>query len=253
VQNVPAFTSPSITHFVETACPNPWITSEANKLIWWCVNSPPFSHGKASCTHHVDIHRKPALWGNPALKIAPAPKHSLAKRYKLTERTTRTTEAAIAEPSPVAVAKARPTDSPRDRVECVTESPVTSLTEGNTAGNIVALSCTISGVDHADFTYDKHLGLYIIINTRNESAVTYILTVIVGTSARCSCCIILGVSALTAINCYLPVRLVHSLLLRQTGSPVLVPWSPRKSEYLVMHKGHDRFCRVLFYGRFYPK
>ena len=46
------------------------------------------------------------------------------------------TDAARAEHSPASVSNARPIDSPRDRVEWVSESPTTRLADGDKAGAI---------------------------------------------------------------------------------------------------------------------
>ena len=52
----------------------------------------------------------------------------------------RITNAAMAEPIPASVSMARAIDSPRDRVECVIESPATRSIDGNKAGDIVSSS-----------------------------------------------------------------------------------------------------------------
>jgi hypothetical protein len=49
------------------------------------------------------------------------------------------TDAAIVENSPAAVLKATPIDSPRDRVECVSESPVTRSIERNDPSSIILI------------------------------------------------------------------------------------------------------------------
>jgi len=51
---------------------------------------------------------------------------------------TRMIDAAKAEKSPASVSRARPTVSPRDKVERYSESPATRLMEGNKAGAIVS-------------------------------------------------------------------------------------------------------------------
>ena len=54
---------------------------------------------------------------------------------------TRITMAAIAEARPASASRMRPTDSARDKVECVVESPAARLIEGMKALAIVSRFC----------------------------------------------------------------------------------------------------------------
>jgi hypothetical protein len=62
----------------------------------------------------------------------------MRKCQRPTEISTRIKNAAITEASPASVSIVRPIDSPRDRVECVAESPATRSIEGDMAGVIVS-------------------------------------------------------------------------------------------------------------------